>query len=280
MLFASRLRMPVEAAGPTTTDAASGRIELDDLTVAFGARLALERLRLIVEPGEILCLLGPSGCGKSTALNVIAGFVRPQAGEARIDGVPVRGPGPDRGVVFQHYSLFPWMTALDNVAFGLRMQGRSRAEARDEAADHLAAVGLARYAKSYPATLSGGMQQRVAIARALVNRPSVLLMDEPFGALDAQTRAAMQEHLVERWRENGNTIVFVTHDVDEALFLGDRVVALSAAPGRVLLDFHVDLPRPRPQDVHASEIFIAAKTRCLALIRRESRRAFETELHA
>jgi NitT/TauT family transport system ATP-binding protein len=189
----------------------------------------------------------------------------------------VRGPGSDRGVVFQHYSLFPWMTALDNVAFGLRMRGAPRAQARGEAADYLAAVGLARYSDKYPATLSGGMQQRVAIARALVNRPSVLLMDEPFGALDAQTRALMQEHLLERWRAVGGTIVFVTHDVDEALLLGDRVVVSSAAPGRVLLDLCVDLPRPRPRDLYASDAFNAAKAQCLELIRRESRRAFAVD---
>lgn len=276
MIYASRLRTPAEAAGPPPA-APRGRIELIDVTIGYGDHLALAELRLVVEPGEFLCLLGPSGCGKSTALNVIAGFVRPRTGEARVDGVAVHRPGPDRGVVFQHYSLFPWMTARDNVAFGLRMQGRTRAQARGEAADHLAAMGLARYADKYPAALSGGMQQRVAIARALINRPSVLLMDEPFGALDAQTRVMMQEHLLERWREVGGTIVFVTHDIDEALFLGDRIVVSSAAPGRILLDLRVDLPRPRPPDIYASEAFIAAKAQCLELIRRESRRAFEAE---
>ncbi|WP_036288173.1 ABC transporter ATP-binding protein [Methylosinus sp. PW1] len=264
----ARLSSPQPGAG-------RGRIELKGVSVSFGEGAGLFELSLTIEPGEFLCLLGPSGCGKSTALNAIGGFVAPSAGKVAVDGATVRGPGPDRGIVFQHYSLFPWKTAQDNVAFGLRMQGASRAEARRAARDYLATVGLARFAQDYPAKLSGGMQQRVAIARALVNRPAVLLMDEPFGALDAQTRALMQEHLLEQWREVGNTVVFVTHDVDEALFLGDRVVVLSAAPGRVLLDLRVELPRPRPREIYASADFIEAKARCLELIRRESRRAFE-----
>ncbi|WP_370631449.1 ABC transporter ATP-binding protein [Methylosinus sp. Sm6] len=252
-----------------------GRVELREVTVAYGRGAGLTETSLVIRPGEFLCLLGPSGCGKSTALNVIGGFVAPTSGMALVDGERVCGPGPDRGVVFQHYSLFPWKTAQDNVAFGLRMRGASTAEARRLALDYLSSVGLARFARAYPSTLSGGMQQRVAIARALVTRPAVLLMDEPFGALDAQTRALMQEHLLEQWRDIRNTVVFVTHDLDEALFLGDRVVVLSAAPGRVLLDLRIDLPRPRPREVHASEAFNEAKVRCRDLIRCESRRAFE-----
>jgi NitT/TauT family transport system ATP-binding protein len=275
MLSTSRNSRPEADLRPASIGTGVGRVELRDATVVYGAGAGLAKTSLVIEPGEFLCLLGPSGCGKSTALNVIGGFVAPTSGVALIDGARICGPGPDRGVVFQHYSLFPWKTAQDNVAFGLRMRGASTAEARRLALDYLSSVGLARFARAYPSMLSGGMQQRVAIARALVARPAVLLMDEPFGALDAQTRALMQEHLLELWRDIRNTVVFVTHDLDEALFLGDRVVVLSAAPGRVLLDLRIDLPRPRPREVHASEAFSEAKIRCRDLIRCESRRAFE-----
>lgn len=256
-------------------DRPRGHVEIHDLSVRFGSHLALESLDLVVEPGEFVCLLGPSGCGKSTALSAVAGFVEARDGAVIVDGRPVRGPGADRGMVFQQYSLFPWKTVLENVAFGPRMQGASRAEARRRAKEHLELVGLAGFADKYPATLSGGMQQRVGIARALVNRPSVLLMDEPFGALDAQTRGLMQENLLRIWSEIRSTIIFVTHDVDEALFLADRVVVMSAAPGRVLLDLFVDLPRPRPDDVFAEPAFADAKRQCLRLIRQESQRAFD-----
>jgi NitT/TauT family transport system ATP-binding protein len=275
MLSTSRNSRPEADLRPASTGAGVGRVELREVTVAYGHGAGLAETSLVIEPGEFLCLLGPSGCGKSTALNVIGGFVAPTTGMALVDGARICGPGPDRGVVFQHYSLFPWKTAQDNVAFGLRMRGASTAEARRLAHDYLSSVGLARFARAYPSMLSGGMQQRVAIARALVNRPAVLLMDEPFGALDAQTRALMQEHLLEQWRDIRNTVVFVTHDVDEALFLGDRVIVLSAAPGTVLLDLQIDLPRPRSREVYASAAFGEAKARCLDLIRRESRRAFE-----
>jgi NitT/TauT family transport system ATP-binding protein len=177
-------------------------------------------------------------------------------------------------MVFQQYSLFPWKTVLENVAFGPRMQGLPKKAAREKAREYIDFVGLGGCAAAYPATLSGGMQQRVGIARALVNRPSVLLMDEPFGALDAQTRSLMQESLLRIWGESANTIVFVTHDVDEALFLADRIVVMSAAPGIILLDFVVNLPRPRPDDIYALPDFADAKRRCLRLIRQESQRAF------
>jgi NitT/TauT family transport system ATP-binding protein len=252
-----------------------GELTIRDLRVAFPGGVAVEKFSLTVAPGEFVCLLGPSGCGKSTVLNAIAGFVSPDSGLIEVDGEPVRGPGADRGMVFQHYSLFPWKSVLENIAFGPRMQGISRAEARARARDYLNLVGLSRYADAWPATLSGGMQQRVGIARALVNHPRLLLMDEPFGALDAQTRLAMQENLLQIWSEVGNTVVFVTHDVDEALFLADRVVVMSAAPGRVLLDRRVNLPRPRPEEIYAEPAFAEAKRDILRLIRAESRRAFE-----
>ncbi len=252
-----------------------GRVDVQRLSVSFGDHPAVEDFSLEIEPGEFVCLLGPSGCGKSTVLNAVAGFLRPAGGRVAVDDDVVAGPGPERGMVFQQHSLFPWKTVLENVAFGPRMQGKSRAEARDLAREYLDLVGLGGSAHRYPATLSGGMQQRVGIARALVNHPSVLLMDEPFGALDAQTRAIMQESLLRLWGQTGNTVLFVTHDIDEALFLADRVVVMSAAPGRVLLDLRLDLPRPRPEDVFASPQFADYKRQCLKLIRQESRRAFD-----
>lgn len=252
-----------------------GRIAIERLQIAFGGQTAVSDFSLAVEPGEFICLLGPSGCGKSTVLNSVAGFVAPTAGRVSVDGVPVAGPGPERGMVFQQHSLFPWKTVRDNVAFGPRMRGCSRAEANELARDYLELVGLASSADRYPVTLSGGMQQRVGIARALVNHPSVLLMDEPFGALDAQTRSIMQESLLSLCGRIGNTVLFVTHDIDEALVLADRVVVMSAGPGRVLLDLAVDLPRPRPEDVFALPDFADYKRRCLKLIRQESRRAFD-----
>ena len=251
-----------------------GRVEIRDLSVRFGAHAALEDFCLAIEPGEFVCLLGPSGCGKSTVLNAVAGFVPVADAKVVVDGKAVKGPGADRGMVFQQYSLFPWKTVLENVAFGPRMLGARRSEARRKAREYLEFVGLSAFADKYPATLSGGMQQRVGIARALVNHPAVLLMDEPFGALDAQTRGLMQENLLRRWDEIGATVLFVTHDVDEALYLADRVVVMSAAPGRVLLNLEVELPRPRPDDVFALPTFAEAKRQCLRLIRQESQRAF------
>ena len=252
-----------------------GRVGIRNLDVGFGEHKAVESFSLDIEPGEFVCLLGPSGCGKSTVLNSVAGFITPTAGEILVDGVTVTGPGPQRGMVFQQHSLFPWKTVLENVAFGPRMQGKSRAEARELAREYLNLVGLSGSADRYPVTLSGGMQQRVGIARALVNHPSVLLMDEPFGALDAQTRSTMQDSMLRLWGQTGNTVLFVTHDIDEALILADRVVVMSAAPGQVLLDLTIDLPRPRPEDIFAHPAFAEYKLQCLKLIRRESQRSFE-----
>jgi NitT/TauT family transport system ATP-binding protein len=252
-----------------------GRIDIERLDIRFGPHSAVADFSLQVDPGEFVCLLGPSGCGKSTVLNSVAGFIPPSSGRVAVDDLAVSGPGPERGMVFQQHSLFPWKTVLDNVAFGPRMQGHSRADADELAREYLDLVGLSSSANRYPATLSGGMQQRVGIARALVNHPSVLLMDEPFGALDAQTRSIMQESLLRLWSRIGSTVLFVTHDIDEALFLSDRVVIMSAAPGRVLLDLTLDLPRPRPEDVFAYPTFADYKRQCLKLIRQESQRAFD-----
>lgn len=209
---------------------------------------ALEGLDLTVHEGELAVLLGPSGCGKSTLLQLVAGFERPSAGSLELAGRPISGPGPDRGYIFQEFALFPWLTVLDNVAFGLRSQGRAKAPARATAREHLARVGLSDFAAAYPHTLSGGMKQRVAIARALAYQPSVLLMDEPFGALDAQTRRELQRELVRVWSEDRKTVLFVTHSVDEALLLADSVHLMSARPGRIVRSVRVVRDRPRDED--------------------------------
>ena len=207
---------------------------------------AVEDVSFDIETSEFLCIVGPSGCGKSTLLNIIAGFLTPTGGEIRIGGRPVTGHGLDRGVVFQDFAqLFPWRTALGNVTFGLEMKGVGRAEREEIARRQLALVKLEKFAQSYPHHLSGGMQQRVAIARALAYNPSVLLMDEPFAALDALTRDEMQRLLADVWRETRKTVVYVTHNVAEAVYLADRVVVMTPHPGKVKADVRIDLARPR-----------------------------------
>ncbi|MDX2203534.1 MAG: ABC transporter ATP-binding protein [Hyphomicrobiaceae bacterium] len=258
-----------------------GRIEIDNVGIVFdgdrGVHTAVESTSITIEPGQFVCILGPSGCGKSTLLNSVAGYVAPTTGEIRVDGEPVRGPGPDRGMVFQQYSLFPWMTVRENVAFGPRISRRGAPTPEAIADTFIEMVGLTRFAKRYPRELSGGMQQRVGIARALANYPRVLLMDEPFGALDSQTRAMMSENLLKIWAEFGITVLFVTHDIDEAIFLGDRVLVMSASPGRVIADIKIDLPRPRDSDLTVDEGFIRYKRLFHAQIRQESLKAFEQQ---
>ena len=207
---------------------------------------AVEDVTFGIETSEFLCIVGPSGCGKSSLLNIIAGFLTPTRGEIRIGGRPVTGHGLDRGVVFQDFAqLFPWRTALGNVTFGLEMKGVGRAEREELARRQLALVKLEKFAQSYPHHLSGGMQQRVAIARALAYNPSVLLMDEPFAALDALTRDEMQRLLADVWRETRKTVVYVTHNVAEAVYLADRVLVMTPHPGKVKADVRIDLARPR-----------------------------------
>lgn len=258
-----------------------GRISISGVDIVFdtrsGPHKAVQDASLTVRPGEFVCLLGPSGCGKSTLMNTIAGFVKPTRGEVTVDGSIVDKPGPDRGMVFQQHSLFPWKTVKENVAFGPLMAGAGRNEAVSVARTFLSLVGLAAFEDAYPNTLSGGMQQRVGIARALANYPSVLLMDEPFGALDAQSRIMMQENLLDIWSEFHNTVVFVTHDIDEAVFLSDRIVVMSASPGRIIADIKVSLPRPREQSLLTSSSFVNLKRQCLDLIRQETLNAFQQQ---
>lgn len=210
-----------------------------------GRTVALDRVSLTIQPGEFVCVLGPSGCGKTTLLNILAGFVRPSHGDVLINDHAIDGPSPERGVVFQDYSLFPWLTAKANVGFGLRMAGRPAAEREAVASDLLRQVGLPEAGDKYPFELSGGMKQRVAIARALATRPALLLMDEPFAALDAMTRASLQTRLIELQQQNAQTILFVTHNIAEALVLGTRLIVMSPNPDRVVEDIAVDLERPR-----------------------------------
>ena len=258
------------------TNGATGRIEITDLGMVFGRDgrtvEAVRRFTLMTTPGEFVALLGPSGCGKTTVLNAVAGFVPPTVGRVVVDGESVAQPGADRGMVFQQHSLFPWKTVLGNVEFGLKMRGVGKKERKSQAHAYLNLVGLTGFEHAYPGELSGGMQQRVGIARALVNRPRVLLMDEPFGALDAQTRLTMQELLLGVWREVRTTVLFVTHDIDEALFLADRVAVMTGRPGQIRDLVEVKLARPRAAEIITSPAFMALKARVLAQVREESAR--------
>ena len=206
---------------------------------------ALDEINLEVQKGEVICILGPSGCGKSTLLNIVAGFLPPSGGEVRVDGRPVIEPGPDRGFVFQEFALFPWRTVLENVEFGPVLKGMEKADRHARARELIQRIHLTGFEDKFPFELSGGMKQRVGIARALANDPEVLLMDEPFGALDAQTRRVMQEELLKLLGETKKTVLFVTHAIDEAIVLADRVVVMTARPGQVKALLGVDLPRPR-----------------------------------
>lgn len=228
---------------------------------------ALEDINLHVEPGEFVALLGPSGCGKSTLLNLIAGFEGPTSGHLRVDDRVVTAPGPDRGVVFQEAALFPWLTVWENVVFGPKVQGMARGEYEDRAHEMIKIVGLEDFKDHLPVQLSGGMRQRVGIARILTLGSRVLLMDEPFGALDAQTRLTMQELLLTVWQQLKPTIIFVTHDIDEAIFLASTVYVMSARPGRIATRIDVPLNRPRTVADTASEKFAELKLEILNLIR-------------
>ena len=249
-------------------------VELHDVGKEFLAReprvVAVERVDLAIGRNEFAAILGPSGCGKSTVLNMVAGFERPTRGRVLVDGRPVQAPGPGRGVVFQEAALFPWYTVLDNVTFGPKTRGLAPAAYLPKVEALLDLVGLRGFERHYPAELSGGMKQRVGIARVLVMEPEVLLMDEPFGSLDAQTRSVMQELLLSVWERHQQTVLFVTHDIEEALLLADTVVVMTARPGRIKTRIAVDLPRPRTLETTTSPRFNDLKRRLLALVREES----------
>jgi NitT/TauT family transport system ATP-binding protein len=234
---------------------------------------ALDDISFTVEEGTFLSICGPSGCGKSTLLRIIDGLQTTERGEARVRGERITRPGPDRGMVFQHHNLMPWRTVVRNVEFGLETQGISKAERRERALGWLERVGLTEFAGYYPGQLSGGMQQRVGLARALAIDPDMLLMDEPFGALDAQTRIVLQEELERIWAGASKTVIFITHDIDEALYLSDRVLVMSRRPGRVIADVHVDAGRPRGDEWRASAEFAELKGHLWELLRDGARAA-------
>lgn len=242
-----------------TTD----KIIFDKVTATFEINNkpfhAVRDLSLTIGDNEFVTVVGPSGCGKSTIMNMAAGLLIPSSGEVRVDGKPVKGPGPERGVIFQQYALFPWLTVRENVEFGLRIKKLPKAERREIADRQLELTGLTNFADALPKTLSGGMKQRCAIARAYAADPSILLMDEPFGALDALTRVHMQGQLLETWRKEKRTVMFITHDVDEAVFLANRVIVMAARPGRIFRIIDVDLPSERDDDLRLSPEFTAIR---------------------
>ena len=260
--------------GNGTKKLPGAKVSLENLGVRFESARgeAVEAVRdfsVEIEPGDFVCLIGPSGCGKSTVLNVIAGFVKATVGSARVNGKEIREPSPDRGVVFQDYALFPWLTVLENASFGLRMQRVNKETRKQIAQEKIEQVHLRGFEAKYPHELSGGMKQRVGIARILASNPRVMLMDEPFGALDAQTRELMQELLLEVWEQYQATVIFVTHDLDEAIFLSDKIVLMSARPGTVKEIYQNPLARPRELDIYTSPEFMDLKRRLNASLREE-----------
>ncbi|HEX2604104.1 MAG TPA: ABC transporter ATP-binding protein [Oxalicibacterium sp.] len=260
----------------------AGHIEVRDLNISFRARgetvQAVKSVSLNVQPGEFVSLIGPSGCGKSTLMNAVAGFTRANSGTLTLDGKRIDGPGSDRGVVFQQYSLFPWMTVRKNVEFGLKMKNVSQAQRETQARTLLGLAGLLAFENHYPSQLSGGMKQRVGIVRALATSPQVLLMDEPFGALDSQTRSVMQEILTNMWQRLRLSVLFITHDIEEAIFLSDRIYVMTARPGRIKAEIKVPLPRPRTPDMMDTPEFAGLIRSIKKLIREESLAAMGGEL--
>jgi len=255
-----------------------GAVSVEQVGLTFSGRggnrvVALKDLSLDVPDKQFAVIVGPSGCGKSSLLDLIAGLKETTSGVCRVNGHEVREPDAERGMVFQGYSLFPWLTVLRNVEFGLSLKAVPRAERTERARGYLSAVGLSGFESAYPNQLSGGMKQRVAIARSLANDPEVLLMDEPFGALDSQTRAVMQQLLLGIWERDHKTVLFVTHDIDEAIFLGDVVYVMSARPGRFIDRIDVGLARPRDYEIVTSEPFIALKRRIQAQLHGEVHKA-------
>jgi NitT/TauT family transport system ATP-binding protein len=229
--------------------------------------VAVQGVNFDIKQGEFFCLLGPSGCGKSTILNMLSGFEKPTTGEVLMDNQLITGPGVDRGIVFQQPTLYPWMNVIDNINFGPFLSSKKKSkEDMAKAEAYVRQVGLQGFSQHKPYELSGGMQQRVGIARALINEPKILLMDEPFGALDAQTRTEMQSFLLELWQKIRSTVLFITHDIDEAILLGDRLGIMSSRPGRISEIINVDIPRPRHYESTLSEEFVSIKRKVLALL--------------
>lgn len=244
-----------------------------DFIIRNKAVNALQEINLTVKHHEFVSILGTSGCGKSTLLRIIGGLEKPTTGKVLMEGREMKGPGADRGMVFQAYTLFPWLTVSQNIEFGLKERGVAAAERQRITQKYIEVVGLKKFENAYPKALSGGMKQRVAIARALANDPEVLLLDEPFGALDMQTRGVMQELLLNVWQQSPKTIIMVTHDIDEAIFLADRVIVMTAHPGSVKEIINVDLPRPRDYMIRTSPEFMAYKKQAMQLIHDESIKA-------
>ncbi|AFY74853.1 ABC-type nitrate/sulfonate/bicarbonate transport system, ATPase component [Synechococcus sp. PCC 7502] len=255
---------------------ASPKLEVKNLFKSYQGNnkqklVILQDINFQIFSHEFICLLGTSGCGKSTLLNIIAGLLPPSSGQVIVDQQIVTGrPGSDRGMVFQGYTLYPWLTVAQNVAFGLQFQKMSKAERRERVSYFLNVVGLLNFANNYPKQLSGGMKQRVAIARALANEPAVLLMDEPFGALDAQTKEQMQQFLLELWKQTHVTVLMITHDVEEAIYLSQRIYVMSASPGQIKAEVNIPLPENRELDIKLSTDFVEIKRRVINLLRRDS----------
>lgn len=260
-----------------TKNPTNGHVSIQQLSLHLGHAEkrfeALHNVSFEIQAGEFLCLLGPSGCGKSTLLGALAGHLGFSSGQLLLDNQAIKAPDSDRGLVFQHHTLFPWKSVLDNVSFGLKMKGVAKAEREKQAIELLELVGLSGFESRYPSELSGGMQQRVEIARVLINKPKLLLMDEPFGALDAQTRLMMQELLLNIWSDIQTTVLFVTHDIDEALFLADRVLIMSHRPGQIIEEINLreqgsnDFARPRTTDLVTSPQFMQLKKHCIHTLR-------------
>lgn len=250
-----------------------GRIDIQNLQKVYESRKsqfqALKDINLTIGENEFVTILGPSGCGKSTLLRIVAGLEDATSGELMIDGDDIIGPGAERGMVFQGYTLFPWLTVRENIEYGLKLKGVPTLARRGISSHWLRIIRLEKFASSYPKQLSGGMKQRVAIARALANRPKVLLMDEPFGALDAQTKVEMQEMLLEVWEKEKTTVLFITHDIDEAIFLSQRIVVMGAHPGRIIREFRVDLPTDRTADVRELPVFLQMKRELAQLLKHD-----------
>jgi NitT/TauT family transport system ATP-binding protein len=270
----------------TATSAATvqqGKVTVKDFGLSYdtleGAVEAVRDASIHVDPGEFVSIIGPSGCGKSTLLNAVAGFLKPTRGKVAVDGDPVARPSADRGMVFQQYSLFPWKTVRENVEFGLKMKGMERSKRETSARTLLGLAGLLAFENQYPENLSGGMKQRVGIIRALATGPKVLLLDEPFGSLDAQTRLIMQQILTNMWQRLKTSVLFVTHDIDEAIFLSDRVYCMTARPGTIKAEIAIPLGRPRQQSMMMSSEFLALRRGLMSLIREESLKAIGGEVN-